>query len=132
MVLKQQDHKNEKPKNMQTKPCTSQIVSDIWKQLKRTPRPRMHIVMNSSVPFTKQTLNKSWSNKQVDPEETIEEMEIINIEEAIEDHKVVSAITEEETVDHAVLFFGSSPSTNRVGYTNNHNNLQQTNQTEVF
>lgn len=26
-------------------------------------------------------------------------------------------------------FFGSSPSTNRVGYTNNHNNPQQTNQT---
>ncbi|KAG1523773.1 hypothetical protein G6F51_014486 [Rhizopus arrhizus] len=65
--------------------------------------------MNSSVPFTKQTLNKSWSNKQVDPEETIEEMEIINLEEAIEDHKVISAITEEETVDHAVLFLDRAP-----------------------
>ncbi len=65
--------------------------------------------MNSSVPFTKQTLNKSWSNKQVDPEETIEEMEIINLEEAIEDHEVVSAITEEETVDHAVLFLDRAP-----------------------
>ncbi|KAG1136119.1 hypothetical protein G6F37_012257 [Rhizopus arrhizus] len=110
LVSKQQDYKNEKPKDKQTKPFTSPIVSDIWKQLKRTPRPIMHIVMNSSVPFTKQTLNKSWSNKQVDPEENIEEMEIINPEEAIDDHEMVSAITEEETVDHAVLFLDRAPS----------------------